>query len=150
MMIFAQNIKAAARPLILLLPVLMSSMGLPAIGRAENSTDRIRSAVVKIKNISQRPSFDSPWKDEDFTGALGSGVIIAGNRILTSAHVVSDSKYIEIEKESDSTPYRGVVSYIAHDCDLALVDVIDRSFFEGTSFLPFNDQIPELGSVVGV
>ena len=132
----------------LLLFAVISGLVIPAIGRTENATDRIRSAVVKIKNISQRPSYDSPWEDNDFSGGRGTGVIITGNRILTSAHVVSDSKYIEIEKENSGTPYRGVVAYIAHDCDLAIIELLDPSFFEDTTVLSFNDQIPELGSLV--
>ena len=148
MIAFLQNIKGTAKPLILLLLTVISGLLLPAIARTENTTDQIRSTVVKIKNISQRTSYDSPWEDNDFTGGRGSGVIIDGNRILTSAHVVSDSKYIEIEKENSGTPYRGVVAHIAHDCDLALIDVLDPTFFEDTSFLPFDDQIPELGSIV--
>ncbi|MEA1928363.1 MAG: trypsin-like peptidase domain-containing protein [Candidatus Auribacterota bacterium] len=111
-------------------------------------TNQIRSSVVKIKNISQRSSYDSPWEDNNFSGGRGSGVIINGNRILTSAHVVSDSKYIEIEKENSGTPYRGEVAYIAHDCDLAIINVLDPTFFEDTTFLTFNDDIPELGSIV--
>jgi len=150
MMTFIQNIKAAAKTLILLLPAVISGLVLPALGKSENNTDRIRSTVVKIKNISQRPSYDSPWEDNDFSGGRGSGVIIAGNRILTSAHVVSDSRYIEVEKENSGTPYRAKVTYIGHDCDLALIDVIDPDFFQDTEFLPFNQKIPELGSVVRV
>ncbi len=110
--------------------------------------DRIRSAVVKITNYSQRPDYDSPWKRLELSGGRGSGVIISGNRILTSAHVVSDSRYLEIEKENSGTPYRAEVAYIAHDCDLAILDVPDKSFFDDTSRLDFDQKIPRLGSMV--
>jgi len=121
---------------------------MPAAGKAGNDTERIRSAIVKIRNVSQRANYEAPWEDRDFSGGRGSGVIISGNRILTSAHVVSDSKYLEIEKEKSGTPYRGVVSFIGHDCDLALIDVLDPTFFEETTSLPFSQEIPELGSLV--
>ncbi len=134
---------------IFIFPVLLLLLApAPARGGSEEDNARIRSAVVKIRNVSQRPNYDSPWKEHNFSSQRGSGVIIAGNRVLTSAHVVSDSKYLELEKEKDGTPYRGVVSFIAHDCDLAIVDVPDKTFFEGTTHLPLSDEIPELGSLV--
>lgn len=139
------RIKSFFFPVLFLLLVLNLS---PSGWGETNENSRIRSAVVKVRNISQRPSYSSPWKDYNFSKQRGSGVIISGQRILTSAHLVSDSKYLEIEKENSGIPYRGVVSFIGHDCDLALVDVPDKSFFEGTTSLSFSEKIPELGSVV--
>jgi S1-C subfamily serine protease len=114
----------------------------------EEEIARIRSAIVKIKNVSQRPDYASPWLRQDFAVGRGSGVIISGNRIMTNAHVVSDSRYLEVEKEDSGTPYGAVVSYIGHDCDLALLDVLDPDFFEGTSHLEFHREIPPLGTMV--
>lgn len=111
---------------------------------------RIHSAVVKIFNISQRPDYYNPWKDSNFSKGSGSGVIIEGNRILTSAHLVSDSKFLQVEKETRGELYPAEVSFIAHDCDLALLRVLDESFFEGTSSLPFCTEMPEVGSQVSL
>lgn len=111
---------------------------------------RIRAAVVKIEVASQRPDYNSPWKDHGYSRGRGSGVIIAGNRILTNAHVVSDVKYLKVKKENSGTPYPARVVFIGHDCDLALVEVLDKDFFTGTSSLPIGDTIPELNSVVSV
>ncbi len=133
--------------LLVVLPVYLVAV-MPALGKAGNDTGRIRSAVVKIRNVSQRPNYEAPWEEHDFSSWRGSGVIIAGNRILTSAHVGSASKYLVIEKEKSGTPYRGRVAFIAHDCDLALVEVLDPAFFEDTISLSFNEKIPELGSLV--
>ncbi|MDP8236573.1 MAG: trypsin-like peptidase domain-containing protein [Candidatus Erginobacter occultus] len=114
----------------------------------EDEIPRIRSAIVKIKNVSQRPDYASPWLEKDFSLGRGSGVIIPGNRILTSAHVVSDSRYLEVEKEDSGTPYGAVVSHIGHDCDLALLEVLDPEFFADTTHLDFHREIPPLGSMV--
>ncbi len=130
------------------LSVSAAPAGFPGPAEGEGSNARVRSAVVKVRNVSQRPDYEAPWGKRDFSTGRGSGVIIAGNHILTSAHVVSDSTYLEIEQENSGTPYRGVVSYIGHDCDLALVDVLDPSFFDDTTYIPFSEKIPELGSMV--
>ncbi|MDP8249238.1 MAG: trypsin-like peptidase domain-containing protein, partial [Candidatus Tritonobacter lacicola] len=92
---------------------------------------RIRSALVSIKSVIQRPDYNSPWKNYDYRAGSGSGFIIKGQRIITNAHLVSDSKYIEVKKENSATPYRAIVSFIGHDCDLAILDVPDKSFFDG-------------------
>lgn len=135
----------------LLLPLvccgfLVPTPAVPSEGREE--AVRIRTAIVKIKNVSQRPDYGSPWLRQDFAVGRGSGVIIPGNRVMTNAHVVSDSRYLEVEKEDSGTPYGAVVSYIGHDCDLALLDVLDPEFFEGTSHLEFHREIPPLGTMV--
>jgi S1-C subfamily serine protease len=124
------------------------ALGRTAFSGGGEELARIRSAIVKIKNVSQRPDYGSPWLWQDFSIGRGSGVIIPGNRIMTNAHVVSDSRYLEIEKEDSGTPYGAVVSHIAHDCDLALLDVIDPGFFEGTTHLEFYREIPSLGTMV--
>jgi len=120
----------------------------PAAAVEEAEVLRIRKAIVKIKNVSQRPDYASPWLEKDFSIGRGSGVIIPGNRILTSAHVVSDSRYLEVEKEDSGTPYGAVVSHIGHDCDLALLEVLDPGFFQGTTSLDFHREIPPLGTMV--
>ncbi len=133
--------------LFLVCGAVLLSLG-PAFPVEEGEIPRIRKAIVKIKNVSQRPDYASPWREEDFVLGRGSGVIIPGNRILTSAHVVSDSRYLEVEKEDSGTPYGAVVSHIGHDCDLALLEVSDPEFFADTTHLDFHREIPPLGSLV--
>ncbi len=120
----------------------------PALAGGDGELSRIRSAIVKIKNVSQRPDYASPWQRKSISVGRGSGVIISDNRILTNAHVVSDSRYLEVEKEDCGTPFKAVVSYIGHDCDLALLEVLDPAFFEGTTQLDFHREIPPLGTMV--
>ena len=43
--------------------------------------------------------------------------------------VVSNARFITIEKENDPKKYIATVEHIAHDCDLALLKVGDRGFF---------------------
>ena len=110
--------------------------------------ERIRSAVVRINNVAQKPSYYSPWQDYGCISSTGSGFIIEGQRILTNAHLVSDSKYLEVIKEKSEIPYRAVVSFIGHDCDLAILDVQDKSFFKDTTYLEFGKNLPGLQSTV--
>ncbi|MCX6348665.1 MAG: trypsin-like peptidase domain-containing protein [Candidatus Aureabacteria bacterium] len=131
----------------LAIAVLLIAAGASAEETADDLA-RIRSAVVKIRNVSQRTDYNSPWRKTDCSDDTASGVIIEGNRILTVAHAVSDSRYLEVEKENSGTPYRAEVAFIGHDCDLALLTVPDKTFFSDTASLSFGDRTPELTSRV--
>jgi S1-C subfamily serine protease len=120
-----------------------------ALFAADSGTvNRIRSATVKIANTAIRPSYYLPWRMKSEENSTGSGVIIEGNVILTNAHVVSDSSYIEIQKENDPRKYRAQVKFMGHQCDLALLTVSDARFFENTKPLSVGKAIPELESGV--
>ncbi len=115
----------------------------------DGETDQIRRSLVRLVVTSQTPDYQNPWNPGNLGGGVGSGFIISGNRIMTNAHVVSDARFISIDKDSDPQKYIGRVLHIAHDCDLALLTVDDPKFFADTSSLEFDD-IPELHSTVTV
>jgi len=51
-------------------------------------------------------------KQESFGG---SGCIIKGNRILTNAHVVADSTFIQVKRVGMANKYTAEVEIVAHD-----------------------------------
>jgi S1-C subfamily serine protease len=132
-----------------LLAGITAAVSAPAEEAAEDLA-RIRSAVVKIRNVSQAADYNSPWKRMDLDESSASGVIIDGGRILTVAHAVSDSRYLEVEKENGGGAYRASVAFIGHDCDLALLQVTDQAFFRDTASLPLGERTPDLTAQVSV
>ena len=104
-------------------------------------------SVVMIQIVKQGYDYTTPWKQNSTTGGVGSGFIIAPNRILTNAHNVSDNRYIIVKKENIAKKYPASVEFIGHDCDLALLKVYDESFFDGTEPLDFGD-LPKVNSTV--
>ncbi len=131
-----------------LAPAVAALLLSPARAEVPIGLERIRASTVKVVNTVQRPNYDSPWRRHGVGRVVGSGVIIPGNRILTSAHTVSDSRFLKVEKEASDIPYPARVAYVAHDCDLALLEVLDEGFFDDTSYLPFSHELPELGDTV--
>ena len=106
-------------------------------------TNALEKSVVMIRSVSQEFDYVTPWKQMTMGQGLGSGFIIEGNCILTNAHNVSNNKYIEIKKQNLAKRYPAVVTFIGHDCDLAVLAVLDRSFF--------GDMVPlELGGIPAV
>jgi S1-C subfamily serine protease len=66
---------------------------------------------------------------------------------MTNAHVVSNSRYLTVERDGDPNKYPATVLFVAHDCDLALLKVASPEFFKNMTPLTFGG-IPELESVV--
>ena len=113
------------------------------------SVEQINKSIVKIFSVNRAPDYSQPWDYQYQQNISGSGVIIGGNRILTNAHVVSDSIYLEIKKANDPTKYTAKVKIIGHQCDLAILEVEDPSFFNNTKPLEVGD-LPDLQDEVSV
>lgn len=104
-------------------------------------------AIVRIENSSLVPDYTAPWNTGDDSGGSGTGFLIGENRFLTNAHVVSDSQLIYVKKVGDAKPYRAKIVAIAHDCDLAMLELEDASAFEKVEKLEIGG-LPQLDTVV--
>jgi S1-C subfamily serine protease len=110
-----------------------------------------QDAVVKLFVTANSMDFYRPWQSIGSQAASGSGCVIAGQRILTNAHVIADSTFIQVRKESDPKKYTAQVLAVGHDCDLALLAVNDAEFFSGITPFEFGGlpQLQDMVSVVG-
>jgi S1-C subfamily serine protease len=107
----------------------------------------IADSVVKIVNQYNRFSWYSPWASGSTGKGTGSGFIISKNRILTNAHVVSDAALLLVYFHNDPQPYPARVAAIGHDCDLAILELEDKSRMAQVPALVF-DELPALRSRV--
>ncbi len=98
---------------------------------------QISSSVVKIYTAYVKPDYYSPWKKGINSSSSGTGVIINDNLILTAAHVVSDGTFIQVKKSNGARKYTAKVKWIAHEADLALLELVDNSFFENMTAQTF-------------
>ena len=104
-------------------------------------------AVVQIFTFSQEADWDEPWKFGQLRRSSGTGFIIKGRRIMTNAHVVSWARQLMVKRYQDPRPYLARVVFIAHDCDLALLEVDDSLFYDGVDPLEFG-PLPKVRSTV--
>jgi S1-C subfamily serine protease len=104
-------------------------------------------SIILIRSLKQDYDYITPWKRKDMTQTAGSGFIIDSNKILTNAHNVSNSRYLELRKENIARRYPARILFVGHDCDLAILTVDDKSFFEGTQALELAG-IPQVNSTV--
>src|SRR4051812_27668299 len=92
----------------------------------------IRKSLCRISNTAQEPNYRTPWLPGQMGGGSGTGWVVSDGRIMTNAHVVSNARFLTVEKENDPKKYIAEVEHIAHDCDLAVLRVKDTSFFKNT------------------
>lgn len=120
----------------------------PAEGNAVSTQNVVQYSTVNIHNTMQMDNFSNPWQAERPMQGSGTGFVIQGKRILTNAHVVSNSRFLEVQKNGDPKRYIARVRFAGHDCDLALLDVDDPDFFNGTQPVTFAEALPKLGDTV--
>jgi S1-C subfamily serine protease len=114
------------------------------------SIAEVRKSLVRITTTSQEPNYRLPWAPGSVGAGTGAGFVIDGKRIVTNAHVVSNARFLSVERENDPKRYIARVLHVAHDCDLAVLTVADPKFFESTVPLPFTNKIPQIESSVSV
>ena len=107
----------------------------------------IHRSLARITTTSQDPNYREPWAAGSIEGAVGTGFIIDGERILTNAHVVSNVRFLTVQKEDDPRKYTAKVQFIGHDCDLAVLKVNEPGFFKNTVPLELGG-IPAIESTV--
>ncbi len=107
----------------------------------------IQKSLVRITATEVSPDDKAPWNAGMIARGVGAGFVIDGNRIMTNAHVVSNSRYLTVERDGDPNKYPAKVKFVAHDCDLALVTVDAPNFYKNMVPLKFGG-IPELESTV--
>ena len=86
-------------------------------------------AVVKLLVTFLEPDWVNPWQTKTAQRSTGSGAVIkrdaegGGGLVLTAAHVVANSTYIQVQlaNSPDKVPAR--VLSVLHEVDLALVRV---------------------------
>lgn len=109
----------------------------------------IYSSIVRIEAATQVPNYREPWKAGQFSGGIGTGFLIGKNRFLTNAHVVSNARRLLITKHGSPQKHPARILYIAHDCDLALLEVEDFTPFVGLKPLEIG-LVPKLETQVRV
>ena len=130
----------------------------PSLFGQEKTTDTATTslgaqyeAIVNIECNSLEVDYQTPWNPATPGGGSGTGFLIGPNLFMTNAHVVSDASRLNIRKVGDPTPYRAKVKFIAHDCDLALLELVKPAkAFEKVKPLPLGTDVPKLDTTVKV
>jgi S1-C subfamily serine protease len=130
---------AKSAQLVIALLVLLKSLSAQS---AESELEAIQDSVIKIYTTQAAPDYFTPWRLLTPRQSSGSGSVIAGNRILTNAHVVANASYVQAQKHNDPKRYLARVVFVSHDADLALITVDEEGFFNDLEPLALG-ELPE-------
>ncbi|KYO00680.1 serine protease DegP [Plasmodium gaboni] len=108
-----------------------------------NSFKKYFKGVVKLYVDITEPSLEMIWQNNPPKSITGSGFIIEGHLILTNAHNISYSTRILIRKHGNSGKYESKILFVAHDVDIAILTVEDKTFFDDVYALHFG-PLPSL------
>lgn len=103
--------------------------------------------IVRIEASFLLPDYRTPWQGGRPTSGSGTGWMVGKNKFITNAHVVSNSTKLIIRTMNDPEPHEARIIYIAHDCDLAMIEAVDPKFAEPLKSLKL-DGIPKLNTEV--
>lgn len=103
--------------------------------------------IVRIEASFLIPDYRVPWNSGRPTSGNGTGWLVGKNKFITNAHVVSNSTKVVIRTMDDPEPLEARILHVAHDCDLAMLELVDPSRFENVKPLEI-DGIPKLNSEV--
>lgn len=117
---------------------------------AAHAHPKFDEVVVSVSVTYQTWDEDRPWAKNNPKRRVASAVVVAGQRLLTRAHIVSDATLIQVERRGDGRPWQARIVHVDPEIDLALLELEDTSFFEGLSATRFADDVPTEGSVTSV
>lgn len=119
-----------------------------AFAAAASAAVRPEDSVVQVFAQQRRPDVHRPWAKGAPHEVSGSGVVIEGNRILTTAHVVEYSSEIQVQANESGDRISGKVLAISYGLDLALLSLEDNTFFASHPPLPRSTALPHIKDAV--
>eukprot|EP00546_Thalassionema_frauenfeldii_P001705 CAMPEP_0178934138 /NCGR_PEP_ID=MMETSP0786-20121207/23701_1 /TAXON_ID=186022 /ORGANISM="Thalassionema frauenfeldii, Strain CCMP 1798" /LENGTH=513 /DNA_ID=CAMNT_0020611897 /DNA_START=212 /DNA_END=1753 /DNA_ORIENTATION=+ len=126
-------------------------------GEDDYDLRNVLDSILKIHCTHSEPDFLIPWQRQHQSTSTSSGFVIEigteggekKRRVMTNAHSVDYGSIIQVQRRGQSEKYQARIEAQANECDLALLEVEDESFWEGLEPLNFGD-LPMLQDEVEV
>lgn len=104
--------------------------------------------IVKVEVAVHRPDEKIPWRAGAYGRGSGTGFMVAPGLFLTNAHVIANAERILISPYADARKLPARVKFVAHDADLALLEVEDAASFADVPCLKLSEELPQLEDTV--
>src|SRR3954464_2746631 len=125
------------------------ALGLLASGGQAAEPIAREKSVVKIFSSVRYPDLYKPWTKKAATDLTGTGVVIEGKRILTTADMVLYASQIQIQGQSGDRVSASVEA-AAPGINLAVLKLEDSKFFDAHPALKPTAALPEIKTPVQV
>lgn len=138
-----QSTAVAAPPVVE--PVAEPVVAEPVVPVAEQRHMDAYRGIVKVEVAIKQPDYATPWQTGRFGAGNGTGFMVSPGLFMTNAHVVANAERITVSPYGDARKYAARVKHVAHDADLALVEVTEAvEVFNSLPCLQFSDRLPKL------
>src|SRR5262249_37267970 len=107
-------------------------------------------SVVRITASARYPNPLRPWAKSNPVEVFGTGVVIEGKRILTSAHLVIYAAELHVQSRPGEDKVEAKIEALGSDVDLAVLSVKDERFFQKRPALARTTTLPGVQDSVAV
>ncbi len=100
--------------------------------RRQKAPDAVsENSVIRVNVSRQNYNTHSPWKKSSPASHTAIGVVISGQRVLLTASLLANHRYVELEKINTGRKSRAEVLVIDYEANLALLKPADPDFIKG-------------------
>ena len=104
------------------------------------SAQDMSKSIVTINVVSQDMDNYSPWQTSDSNSHVLNGCLLENNYILTLAHSLYNNIFIEVLKHGQAKKYRAKIICKDYDTGLAIIQVLNPSFYDDLIPLELIDE----------
>ncbi len=126
--------------------------------KKSNSTEKtssapdptIKSSLVRVNSTIQHWSIGQPWDKTPASTRRALGILLSGNRVLTTAEMAANATYIELENAEGTRRIPAKVSTIDYEANLALITASNddtKDFFKDLKPIALSEPV-KIGSNV--
>lgn len=112
--------------------------------KSKKSKSPYERSVVQIYSTFQYEDYEAPWKGTEPHESTGSGFVYERNGkhyLLTNAHVVEGSNYLEVRLANDSKRYTAKPLQVSYQADIAILEVEDPEFQHRTKPVELGEMV---------
>jgi hypothetical protein len=120
---------------------LLLSLLTPLASAQEDVDDRFEDSVVRLSVSKQSFDVSVPWQAGDVSQQLHLGVVLDGNRILTTAFAVADATFIEMTRFGETARWEMQPRFVDWEANLALLTAVKSEAYQGLSPVSLGEDL---------
>lgn len=102
---------------------------------------RLEDSVVRVLVSKKSVDYNAPWQFEEVEQQMHLGVVVEGNRILTTAYAVADAAFIELSKFGSTRKTELRPLFVDYEVNLALLKPVTSDQLEKLRPAPIGDDL---------
>lgn len=99
------------------------------------------TSIIRVNVSRQNYKTHNPWEKSSPSNHTAIGVIITGGKVLLTASLLSNHRYVELEKIDTGLKSRAEVQVIDYEANLALLQPAEPDFIKNMPPMPLVDRV---------